>query len=362
MKLRLLGEGFASCRLGISTSPRLARIGGTCKRVGIRTASACGIVRRLWYRRNKMLRVPTIHLRDSRFDDEIARLDPHRDAHRVVEILANHVFPIEFFLATELGQFRTFSIPSISKVLAQTGEYERNGVRRVDDTRAYLVEILSSGPGTPDGDAMIDRLHRIHSLYRIRNDDYIYTLSVFVVDPVEFIDRHGWRATTAGERHALFTLYRRLAERMRVRDLPDSYDAIARWRREYEAREQRYTSEGEAVARGLLKALTASVPAISAARLEEIVTCFITERTRTALGLRPPPPLMRDVVVRTLTTRKTLMRRFDPWQTSPFWKSAFFQRYPSYPNGYDRLRLGPERVLATLRRMDEAATSSTAPG
>lgn len=296
-----------------------------------------------------LMHVPS--LRDSRWDAEIARLDPRRDAARIVEIFANHLFPLEVFAATEIGQFRLFAIPTISAILHGTREYEDRGVRRVDDTRAFLVEILSAGTHTPDGAALARQLGDIHSLYRIRNDDYLATLAVFVVDPVEFIDRWGWRRTTAVEREALYRVYRELAEHMEVREIPPSFEALAQWRRTYEAHALRYTPANEAVSRGLLRALTATLPGVGADVIENAVSSLLPEPARRAAGLRAPRPGVRAGVEAALATRQKLLRRVDPWQTRAFWQTAFFQRFPSYPDGYDRMRLGPDRVLAKLDAM-----------
>lgn len=287
-------------------------------------------------------------LRDSRWDAEIAQLDPRRDAPRIVQIVANHLFPLEVFAATEIGQFRLFAIPSISAILHGTREYEDRGVRRVDDTRAFLVEILAAGTHTPDGAALARRLRDIHSLYRIRNDDYLATLAVFVVDPVEFIDRWGWRPTTAVEREALYRVYRELAEHMEVRDIPPSFEALAAWRRDYEAHALRYTPANEAVSRGLLRALTATLPGVGVGAIEDAVSALLPERARHAAGLRPPRAGVRATIEATLAARQRALRRIDPWQTRAFWQTGFFQRYPSYPDGYDRMRLGPQKVLARL--------------
>ncbi|MBC7173839.1 MAG: hypothetical protein H5U40_15470, partial [Polyangiaceae bacterium] len=36
------------------------------------------------------------------------------------------------------------------------------------------------------------------------------------------------------------------------------------------------------------------------------------------------------------------------------WSTAWFNDYPTYPTGYERLRLGPKKVLAMLERSEAA--------
>lgn len=152
--------------------------------------------------------------RTDHWERRIDGYDPERDARAIVEILLNHVFPVELRLFTELGQVRTATIPSIAKILHATGQYAREGVKRVEDTQAILVEIFRDGAGSDHGRAMVEHLNAIHAHYKISNDDYLYTLSVFVVDPYEGIAKYGFRPLRENERDALFHLFRDLGERL----------------------------------------------------------------------------------------------------------------------------------------------------
>lgn len=39
----------------------------------------------------------------------------------------------------------------------------------------------------------IERLNEIHGKYQILNGDYLYTLSLFITQPIKWINRYGWR-------------------------------------------------------------------------------------------------------------------------------------------------------------------------
>ena len=39
----------------------------------------------------------------------------------------------------------------------------------------------------------IARLNEIHGKYNILNDDFLYTLSLFVVEPIKWVNKHEWR-------------------------------------------------------------------------------------------------------------------------------------------------------------------------
>ncbi len=294
--------------------------------------------------------------RDDRWEREIDALDPERDAHRIVRILAEHVFPIDTLLVAELAQLRTFSIPSISAILHATRRYEEQGGRRLDDTRAILTEILTPGPGHPAGQEMIEHLNRIHSRYRISNDDYLYTLSSFILDIGPWLDRNGWRPLRECERQAIHNLYVELGSAMGIEQIPESWQDFAAWRVAYEARYQHHAASNEAVAGGMLAAIASLAPAPLRPLLISCTTALVhDDAVRRALGLPRPGRFVRGGVAAVLTARKHLLRHLTPWNERSFWETDLFRTFPTYPDGYDRLKLGPREAFEHLGRHRAAA-------
>lgn len=93
-----------------------------------------------------------------------------------------------------------------------TGEFAKECPRRVEDTALILSEIvdtyariekhLQSNPNTPQEDVdkqwerpklALNRLNEIHGKYVISNADFLYTLSLFIFEPVAWINKYGWR-------------------------------------------------------------------------------------------------------------------------------------------------------------------------
>ena len=61
---------------------------------------------------------------------EIEQLDAVKDHERIVYLIACHCFPYDIERSLEFGFFRTFAVPSISRLLASTGEFKRNTKKR----------------------------------------------------------------------------------------------------------------------------------------------------------------------------------------------------------------------------------------
>lgn len=296
-------------------------------------------------------RSASLPLRTRHWDEEIAALDPVRDHVRILEILGNHVFPLDILVALELAQLRTFTIPSISAILHATGQYEREGQKRLDDTRAILTEIQRPGLDSRESEEMVAHLNAIHGAYAISNDDFLYTLSTFVFDPDVFVSRWGHRPLTEGEREAFFVFYRRLGERMHIRDIPPTRLGFLAWRRAYEDGHQRYDPANEHVARGMLRALGAHLPRPLGDAIEPLAATLLDDpRATDALGFRRAPGSVESAVRAALRYRRILERRLSLFEHAKFFESPFFLRYPTYPDGYERMRLGPAKVIAMMER------------
>ena len=115
-------------------------------------------------------------------------MHPKRDHREIVYIIACSEFSFDAARSMELAFFRTFAVPSISKVLYDTGKFLHATQCRIDDTD-ILSEILESGYDGPRGKRAIARINRIHSEFNLTNIDLLYVLTTFVVEPINGMKR-----------------------------------------------------------------------------------------------------------------------------------------------------------------------------
>ncbi len=149
-----------------------------------------------------------------------------RAAEATAHRLAGELFSWDLTRALELALLKTFCLPSISGLLARTGEFERRPRKRYDDTGLMVAELLRHGLDSPAGAAVITRMNRIHGHYAISNDDFLYVLSTFVAEPTRWLNRYGWRPLTPEEQEHLFRFWCGVGDRMGIADLPDSLEAL----------------------------------------------------------------------------------------------------------------------------------------
>lgn len=290
-------------------------------------------------------------LRRFRHTQRLATLDPQVDYADILRTLARHEFPLDMLVAGELAQLKTFAIPRMSALLHRTGQYEKHSVKRLDDTRAILSEILNDGVDGPHGAQMVKHLNHIHSHYAIANEDYLYTLSLFIFEPIDWLRRYGWRRLSDAEEQGLYEAFRALGEAMHLQDIPADLAAFACWREAYRARMEAYAPSNQQVTEGTLRGLRQLLPWVLRPLTRPLVKVLLNDPALLqALGLGKPSWLLSQAVKLFLRGRALCLRRFNPWELRSFHQSRLALHFASYPQGYQPFRLGPEKIINLLER------------
>lgn len=149
-------------------------------------------------------------------------------------------------------QGQTYGIPTISQLLVKTGELcaDDTASKRAADTGVLILEVLENHPTDKRGMEAMARMNYLHNRYRkagkISNDDMLYTLSLFLHEPLRWIKRYEWRDASEIERCALGLYWRWYGESAEISyealTFPEKQcksglefaDALDIWSREYE--------------------------------------------------------------------------------------------------------------------------------
>ncbi len=190
--------------------------------------------------------------------------------------------------ALELALFHTFAIPAISGLLDRTGKFADHGQQRYDDTVALLREVAKDGPASPRGHAAIRRINQAHRPFGIANRDYLYVLTTFVVVPVRWVSRYGWRNLTETEVRAAVSYYRELGRLMGIRQVPQTYAGFARYFDDYERDHRCLTEANHRLALAMIATMEAWFPRVFRPLARQCIIAAFGTSLRTALGLPRP--------------------------------------------------------------------------
>ena len=284
---------------------------------------------------------------ESRVASRIAALDARADCREIAFLLGACEFSWDIERALEFALFRTYAVPSISSLLARTGEFERCPRKRYDDTELILSEIVENGFDSPRGQAALGRMNDMHGRFRISNEDMLYVLSTFVFEPVRWLERYGRRPMTDHERTAWFHYHSELGRRMGIAHIPQDMAGLEAINRQAEATRFRFAESNRrigAVTRDLLLGFYLPTRLVPAGR--PVVHAFMDTPLLVAMGFPAPPSWLRRAVSASMRLRRAVLHLLPP-RRRPRRITALPR--PTYPDGYRIEALGTFRSPATPR-------------
>src|SRR5437016_246052 len=190
----------------------------------------------------------------------IAGLDAQAEYEQIYQILVSHEFPWDMNQSLSFALYRTYAVPSIGRLLKQTGEFTERTQKRYDDTALILDTVLEHGMGSEPGRAAIRRMNQMHGAYPISNDDKLYVLCTFVTMPIRWLDAYGWRPLTDHEKTATASYYRALGQLMGIKDIPATYTEFGDFLDRYEREHFGFDDGGLAVSEATLRLMATFGP------------------------------------------------------------------------------------------------------
>jgi ER-bound oxygenase mpaB/B'/Rubber oxygenase, catalytic domain len=165
----------------------------------------------------------------------------------------------------------------------------------------------------------------------------VYVLATFVVLPVRWIRRYGWRDLTEAEVRAAVNYYRDVGRLMGIRRIPVTYAGFAGYLDAYESAHHSFRAANRRLAVSLIGVFEAWFPRVLRPLAGHCIAAALGRPLRRALGLPEPSALVRAGVQAALRTRAVLMRLCPPLRT----RRTGPRRLRSYPRGYALSGLGP---------------------
>lgn len=249
----------------------------------------------------------------------------NEDAQKILSYLAELEFPKLYLTSLQFALFKvsfgsaapslvtvtaitltkvfgqTYGIPTISTLLVATRELStpENASKRYADTGILIGEFTSHHPKSERAIKALARMNYIHGQYqkagKISNSDLLYTLSVFITEPVLFIKRYEWRELTPMEICAMSTIWKSIGDSMGISysELPryntgwkdglEFYEDISSWAESYENNYMVPAESNKQTADELVPLLLFLVPSQLKAAGASVVGVLMGNKLRTAM-------------------------------------------------------------------------------
>ncbi|KAL1701163.1 hypothetical protein EV121DRAFT_272590 [Schizophyllum commune] len=246
----------------------------------------------------------------SRSAEKAQTLTPE-EAQEIVQLSLGYDMHYIMTMALSFALFKTYGIPSISKLLLATKELSTrdNVAKRIIDTELLIATwthcpINGHYPGaaaTPcDPRAMLSmaRVNWLHSRYHISNDDFLYTLSLFIFEPLTWAENYGWRPCSELEKHAWFVYWSEIGKRMNIKDIPATFEELKQWCETYEEKHLVPSPTNFEVAKHSVEEILYRVPnAFGLKRFaRRLSVCLMGDRLREAMMQRQQPAYIHTIL------------------------------------------------------------------
>ncbi|KAF9524231.1 hypothetical protein CPB83DRAFT_898089 [Crepidotus variabilis] len=257
------------------------------------------------------------------------------EAQKICHVSTMYDMPELLNNALAFALFKTYAVPTISKLLVQMKQLSSSNTvsRRYADTEILIStwftcpisgfhdpqfalknrEMGDDAQPAEDPRAMIAlaRTNWLHGHYKISNDDYLYTLCLFILEPITWARKYGWRPLSPLEQHSFYTLWAEIGRRMNLQDIPESVEAFQIWGREYEERVMVPTQSNHDTAVHTLNELLAAAPNAFGIKKfgERIAICLLDDIVREAM-MYPASPWIYHVIANSLMSSVSFIQRW----------------------------------------------------
>ncbi|KAF8197134.1 hypothetical protein BJ912DRAFT_954888 [Pholiota molesta] len=270
-----------------------------------------------------------------KWNNGLGAINP-QEAQEIIHLSTVYDMPFLVHKALSFALFKTYAIPSISKLLASTKELssKENISRRYADTDILIstwttcpisgftdpsFSSMNTGPNVkpaedPRANIALARVNWMHSKYKISNSDHLYTLCLFALEAIYWSDRYGWRSLSPLEKHAFYVFWAEIGKRMNIQDIPGSIEEMMAWSKAYENTYMVPAETNRIVAGYTLDELLCPVPEAFGLRAfgVKIVVCLLDDITREAMMYKKQSWLLRTVVKGSMSMSNFVQRFLLP--------------------------------------------------
>lgn len=267
----------------------------------------------------------------------VLELDPKEDCQEITYLVGAYEYPWLTKKSLEFALFRTYAVPHTSRILAATGQFERHGQKRYDDTTLMLAGIVEKGYDSDYGKMVIAKMNELHGRWNLKNEDMLYVLSTFIFEPIRWHNKYGWRKPTEHEKQTSYYFWREVGKRMGIKHIPKTLEAYEQFNIAHEKQYFAYDDANRAIGLSTINLFLSWYPKILRPLVFQVILSFMDEPLLNGMGFKKAPAIVSFISHRMLTF-VGLVLRYMPPRRKPFIYTEIPTR--SYPHGFKPQELG----------------------
>ncbi|KAL8870416.1 MAG: hypothetical protein Q9174_003541, partial [Haloplaca sp. 1 TL-2023] len=278
-------------------------------------------------------------------------------------------FPSTFSLATTFALFKAYGIPSISSLLVATNQLAGPPIsssKRYADTGALLLEAVLNEPGSPRSVEALARINWLHDRHRkrgsIKDEDMLYTLSLFALEPMRWVKKFEWRELSEMEVAAVGTLWKYYGDALKVPfEALSGYEKgwknalewmadLESWSRQYEDEHMIPAESNHRLAEATLRVLLWKMPKSMHGFGTNIFASVMEEKLRNAMLIPKPPSIYLRTMSLLVFVRKIFLRHFSLPRRRRLTRMPTPSPFGEGKLNLPRCRMHPWYILPTFKK------------
>ena len=195
-------------------------------------------------------------------------------------------YPYAFRFGSYHAILRSLTIAKLVDRLYVNSRLSQQTYDRLFRTRQLIRTLILYGPNSPQSKAVINVINHSHKTVNADNEDFLYVLSSFFLEPLRWNSVYGTISVSHEDTRELILFWRNIGYQLNIRDLFDNFNDWTEFQSDYERRYMKYSDYGHQLAIKSIDELCLQAIPFGFRRVaKQLLYGTIDENVREALGL-----------------------------------------------------------------------------
>ncbi|KAI9279853.1 hypothetical protein BY458DRAFT_553633 [Sporodiniella umbellata] len=266
------------------------------------------------------------HLIEKYPDPDIILKD-HDIAFEIYGAIHHKEFPFSTRMALAMTLIKPLAVSSISDMLSKTRKSTEHANHRFGKTtvdvheflepQARIQKVIQEGLVLSEKTVLdqnkrrensFKRINSLHSKYRATNEEYLYTLYIFAIEKIRWIELCGWRKLDIRELNAIYKVWHEIGTSLHFKNIPPTIKEWEDQMMEYGKKNSDYRPCQWDIGHRALDYLVIELPKPFKKIVYYLFPCTLEDYECDSFGIPKPSPLKLALFKATMRLRGLYVR------------------------------------------------------
>lgn len=164
-------------------------------------------------------------------------------------------YPYPFRFGSYHAILRSLTIATLVERLYESSRLSNETYERLLRTRQLIRVLIYYGTNSEEASRAIDTINQAHAYVVTSNDDYLFVLSTFFLEPLRWNKEYGKKPINDNDLQLIIEFWSEIGRRMNIENMPQGLDQWLQFQEDYENRFAAYSDAGNKLAMSSLNKL-----------------------------------------------------------------------------------------------------------